>query len=80
VTFIKATKRRHRASTRSGITVLPTQTKRRQRHQWWVDDACALGWGAARQHAMVGAKAARHHGVPEVILSFATVTKNLGNS
>jgi len=44
-----------------------------------VDDACKLGWGAAGPQAMLGAKAAGHHGVPEVIQSFATDTKNLGN-
>jgi hypothetical protein len=44
-----------------------------------VDNACTLGWGAAGLQAMLGAKAAGHHGVPEVIQSFATNRTNLGN-
>ena len=40
-------------------------SKRGPRRPWCVDGAYALGWGAAAPQAMVGSKAAGHHGVPE---------------
>jgi hypothetical protein len=41
------------------------QTKRTRLCPWCRDDAYALGWGVLTTQAMVGAKAALHHGCRE---------------
>jgi hypothetical protein len=41
------------------------QTKRTRLHPWCGDDTFALGWGVFTTQAMVGAKAAPHHGCSE---------------
>ncbi len=44
-----------------------------------MEGACALGLGAAAPQAMVGAKAAGHHGVPETNPSLETSSKKLSS-
>ncbi len=39
-----------------------SETKRTRHRTWCGDEAYALGWGVIKPQAMVGAKAARHHG------------------
>ena len=45
-----------------------------------MEGACALGLGAAAPQAMVGAKAAGHHGVPETNPSLETSSKKLSSA
>jgi hypothetical protein len=39
-----------------------SKTKRTRHRSWCGDDAYVLDWGIIKPHAMVGAKAACHHG------------------
>ncbi len=45
-----------------------------------MEGACALGLGAAAPQAMVGAKAAGHHGVLETNPRFETSSKKLSSA
>jgi hypothetical protein len=45
-----------------GLWCKDTQTKHKHLRPWCGDDAYALGWGVLTTQAMVGAKAAPHHG------------------
>ena len=65
-----ASKKRHNCVGGGGTHHSPppgdlSYSKRGPRPPRCVEGAYALGWGAAAPQAMVGSKAAGHHGVPE---------------